>query len=71
MTLRIWFVLKVPKKSAPSLVEPSPQPEQNAAPVGAIWGVYHRLGRIGLGPSWFVFFGGAGGVEQVPDAPHP
>src|SRR6185503_8398292 len=47
------------------------QPTQNVRPTGAIVVSHHRSGRIGLGPSWFVFFGGLGGVEQVSCEPHP
>src|SRR5438876_11479 len=63
--LRISWVLYVPKNSCPSLPAPSPQPEQNATPVGAIVGVYQRLGMIGLGPSWCVFAWAEGDVSAV------
>src|SRR5438270_2570299 len=62
------LVLYAPKKSVPSL-EGSPQPTQNAVPVGAMVGVNHASGIVGLGPSWLVFAGGGGGDEQVSCGP--
>src|SRR5690242_15032104 len=55
----------------PPSPEGIPQLTQNATPTGAIVGVNHFSGRTGLGPSWFVFAGGWGGVEHVSWMPHP
>ena len=63
MTTRLMSSsLYEPKNRVPSLCV-SPQPTQNAAPTGAIVGVNQSFGSTGLGPSWFVFCGGEGGVE--------
>ena len=37
-------------------------------PVGM---VHHQIGRIGFGPSRFVFIGAGGGVAQFALGPHP
>src|SRR5436305_9728433 len=71
VTRRIWPVSYAPKNSRPRLAAPSPHRWQNAAPVGAITGVYQRLGSTGFGPSWLVPCGGAGGVEQSQSGPQP
>src|SRR6266571_7367151 len=47
------------------------EPVKNAAFVGAIVGVHQSRGMTGLGPSWFVFAGGCGGVEHVAAGPQP
>src|SRR5436190_23390925 len=46
-------------------------PVKNAAFVGAIVRAHQSIGSTGLGPSWFVFAGGGGGVVHVSEGPHP
>src|ERR671919_1346922 len=41
---------QAPKKRSPSAAGPRPHPWQNAAPVGAMVGVYFTSGWSGLGP---------------------
>jgi hypothetical protein len=41
------------------------------SPVGPSGEAYQATGSIGLAPSWLVFLGAAGGVEQVSDGPQP
>src|SRR6267143_6907149 len=42
-----------------------------AAFVGQIVAFHQKIGRMGLGPSRFVLFGGGGGVLHVFDGPQP
>src|SRR2546423_12887433 len=70
VTWRTFESLNAPKKNAPPAV-PMPHPTQKAIPTGAMVEPNHHFGRTGFGPSWLVFWGGGGGVEQVSFGPHP
>src|SRR5204863_4700087 len=62
-------LLLLPKNIVPSLTVPSPHPWQNSVPTGVTVGVNHARGRIGFGPSWFVFCGAW--PEHVSCGPQP
>src|SRR5438105_7066138 len=68
-TRRTSPVLYAPKKSFPLLALPRPHSVQNAIPVGAMVGVYQRLGRLGFGPLLFVSYGDV--PLQLSFGPHP